>query len=43
LIQRKPEDRLGYNGIQEIKYHPFFKKVDWELLSHRKLLPPFLP
>ena len=27
LIQRKPECRLGYKGIAEIKYHPFFKNV----------------
>jgi hypothetical protein len=32
LIQRKPESRLGYNGIEEVKYHPFFKKIDWEKL-----------
>lgn len=29
LIQRRPEDRLGFKGIEEVKYHPFFKKMDW--------------
>jgi serum/glucocorticoid-regulated kinase 2 len=29
LIQRRPEERLGYKGIEEVKYHPFFKKMDW--------------
>jgi len=33
LIQRwccEPENRLGRNGIDEIKAHPFFKGVDWD-------------
>jgi serum/glucocorticoid-regulated kinase 2 len=29
LIQRKPEARLGTSGIEEVKRHPFFKKMDW--------------
>ena len=33
LIQRKPNERLGTRGIDEIKNHPFFKKVDWGKLS----------
>lgn len=32
LIQRKPENRLGFAGIEEVKHHPFFKKMDWEKL-----------
>lgn len=43
LIQRKPENRLGFNGIEEIKYHPFLSKIDWNLLEQRKLVSPFLP
>jgi hypothetical protein len=43
LIQRKPENRLGSKGIEEVKYHPFFKKMDWEKLSQGKITPPFLP
>jgi hypothetical protein len=43
LIQRKPEYRLGYKGIAEIKYHPFFKNVDWEKLSKKQYISPFVP
>ena len=43
LIQRKPECRLGYKGIAEIKYHPFFKNVDWEKLSKKQYISPFVP
>ena len=33
--------RLGKNGADEIKAHPFFKGVDWENI--RKTVPPFIP
>ena len=34
-------DRLGANGIHEIKTHPFFKGFDWE--SVRQMKSPFTP
>ncbi|KAF9318271.1 hypothetical protein BG003_011581 [Podila horticola] len=40
LLARK-ENRLGKNGVEEIKAHPFFKGVDWDNI--RKSTPPFLP
>ncbi|KAG0092560.1 Serine/threonine-protein kinase MRCK gamma [Podila epicladia] len=40
LLARK-EARLGKNGVEEIKAHPFFKGVDWDNI--RKSTPPFLP
>lgn len=43
LIQRKPDARLGYHGIDEVKNHPWFKRVDWEKLAEKKLPAPFLP
>ena len=33
--------RLGKNGADEIKAHPFFAGVDWENI--RKTKPPFIP
>lgn len=35
------EDRLGNNGADEIKRHPFFKGVDWKNL--RMSLAPWVP
>ncbi|KAG9062587.1 Serine/threonine-protein kinase MRCK alpha [Linnemannia hyalina] len=40
LLARK-ENRLGKNGVEEIKAHPFFKGIDWDNI--RKSTPPFLP
>ncbi|KIK96623.1 hypothetical protein PAXRUDRAFT_825768 [Paxillus rubicundulus Ve08.2h10] len=44
LLQRDPARRLGANGGEEIKKHPFFAKyVDWYLLLQKKIQPPFKP
>ncbi|TFK24092.1 AGC/Akt protein kinase [Coprinopsis marcescibilis] len=44
LLQRNPAHRLGANGGEEIKRHPFFAKyVDWNLLMAKKIQPPFKP
>ncbi|KAF9436878.1 Serine/threonine-protein kinase MRCK alpha [Entomortierella beljakovae] len=37
----KKENRLGKNGVEEIKAHSFFKGIDWNNI--RKTTPPFLP
>ena len=36
-----PDERLGKNGIEEIKSHPFFKGVDWDNIRNTKA--PFIP
>ena len=36
-----PENRLGRNGADEIKAHPFFKGFDWNNLRKRKA--PYQP
>ena len=52
LISREAEDliakmvndsdkRLGKNGVDEIKAHPFFKNVDWNNIRNTKA--PFIP
>ncbi|KAI0646275.1 Pkinase-domain-containing protein [Trametes meyenii] len=44
LLQRDPAKRLGANGAEEIKRHPFFSKhVDWHRLIAKKIQPPFKP
>ena len=35
------DNRLGANGVQEIKEHPFFKGMDWDNL--RNIKSPFIP
>lgn len=37
----KKDNRLGKNGVEEIKAHPFFEGIDWNNI--RKETPPFLP
>ena len=37
----EPKKRLGYNGIEEIKNHIFFKGFNWEKI--REMKPPFVP
>jgi hypothetical protein len=32
----KKEKRLGCNGIEEIKSHPFFAGIDWEHIRECK-------
>ena len=37
-----PEKRLGRNGAEEIKRHPYFKNIDWAHIKET-LVPPFIP
>jgi serum/glucocorticoid-regulated kinase 2 len=43
LLTREPTQRLGVNGADVIKRHPFFEKIDWTLLLQKKIQPPFKP
>ncbi|TFK47364.1 AGC/Akt protein kinase [Heliocybe sulcata] len=44
LLQRDPAKRLGANGAEEIKRHPFFSRyIDWQKLLAKKIQPPFKP
>jgi len=40
-LLREPENRLGSNGVAEIKQHPFFEDLDWDNLLDCE--PPFVP
>ena len=37
-----PEKRLGRNGAEEIKKHPYFKNIDWQHIKET-MVPPFIP
>ena len=43
LLERNVKKRLGYNGIKEIKEHPFFKDIDFNLIEQKKIPAPFIP
>jgi len=43
LIQRKPVNRLGLDGPNEVKNHPWLKNYPWEKLYNKEIEPPFIP
>ncbi|CAD8144458.1 unnamed protein product [Paramecium pentaurelia] len=43
LIQRKPANRLGVNGPDEVKAHSWFKDYSWDKLLDRQLTAPYIP
>ena len=36
FLEPDPAKRLGTNGIEEIKQHPFFKDINWDTISTEK-------
>mmetsp|Transcript_6975 Transcript_6975/g.12760 ORF Transcript_6975/g.12760 Transcript_6975/m.12760 type:complete len:483 (-) Transcript_6975:36-1484(-) len=40
-LMRDPHERLGSNGVEEIRSHPFFIGIDWNHL--RDVEAPFIP
>lgn len=44
LLNRNPKHRLGaINDARELKEHPFFQDIDWNLLKSKNIPPPFKP
>jgi protein-serine/threonine kinase len=44
LLNRNPKHRLGAtDDAEELKRHPFFDDVDWNLLAQKVIAPPFKP
>lgn len=44
LLNRNPKHRLGaVNDARELKAHPFFQDIDWNLLRAKNIPPPFKP
>ncbi|GKY98220.1 hypothetical protein MPSEU_000779700 [Mayamaea pseudoterrestris] len=43
LLDKNENTRLGANGCEEIKAHPWFKHTNWESILADSQLPPFLP
>ncbi|XP_004714186.2 ribosomal protein S6 kinase alpha-6 [Echinops telfairi] len=43
LFKRNPVNRLGSEGVEEIKKHIFFANIDWNKLYKKEVQPPFTP
>ena len=43
LLMRKPEERLGYKGIEELKDHPWLRYYPWDSIKDKSLPSPFVP
>lgn len=44
LLNRNPKHRLGaIDDAEELKRHPFFGDVDWDILTKKLITPPFKP
>jgi len=43
LLKRKPKQRLGYNGVKEIKNHFWMRDINWDLLKKKEITAPFIP
>jgi len=43
LLQRKPVNRLGLRGANEVKEHSWFKDYPWKALYEKKVVPKYVP
>lgn len=43
LIQKKPANRIGLNGAEEVKQHIWLKDFDWESMLNKTMEPAFYP
>lgn len=40
---RNPEKRLGTNGIDEVKNHPWLADLDWKGIHNKAIKSPYIP
>ncbi|KAF0749068.1 atypical protein kinase C-like, partial [Aphis craccivora] len=46
FLNKNPIDRLGcneYTGFHDVKTHPFFKSIDFEMLEQKQVVPLYKP
>jgi len=43
LLEKNPGPRLGKNGLNEIKNHPFFADINFDMIKNKKVKPPYKP
>jgi hypothetical protein len=42
-LRRKNKERLGKNGINELKEHAWLKNIPWSELYNKELISPYIP
>lgn len=42
-LQRKPANRLGLNGPEEVKSHIWLKDTDWDSIINKRHPAPYIP
>jgi hypothetical protein len=42
-VNEKTRLGAGPRGVKEIKDHPYFSNINWELLEQKHVEPPFIP
>lgn len=43
LLTKDPSNRLGFDGAEQVKQHPFFEGTDWEIIQKRQFRPHMKP
>jgi serum/glucocorticoid-regulated kinase 2 len=43
LLSKDPSERLGVNGYDEVKNHPWFDTIDWDSLCMKNRKSPYIP
>ncbi len=44
MLQKDKQNRLGVrNDFANIRSHPFFMPINWQLLDEKKIKPPYNP
>jgi hypothetical protein len=43
LLQRKPANRLGFHGPQDVKNHGWLRSFNWQKLYEKTIETPYVP